>query len=266
MKKSFIDQLKREVTIDSPPKRIISLVPSQTELLYDLGLEEQVVGITKFCIHPEKWHKNKPRVGGTNMLHPEIIDELQPDLIIANKEENKQEQVETLMQKYPVWVSDVGSLEDALEMIMAVGEITNTIHKALAISKEIQSKFASVKPGKRPLKTAYLIWRKPYMVAGGDTFINTVLKRMGLINVFERIGSYVRITDKELFNKFPELILLSSEPYPFKDSHIEELHAIVPSADIHLVDGEMFSWYGSRLLKTPEYLNKFLQELEAGIR
>jgi len=258
----FIDQIKRSVAVKSSPKRIISLVPSQTELLYDLGLEEEVIGITKFCVHPESWYKEKKRVGGTKAFHREIIDEVKPDFIIANKEENRQEEIEALMKSYPVWVSDVNNLEDAMEMILALGEITGKVEKAVEIAKKVNYGFEQVPVLAQHRKVAYMIWREPYMVVGKDTFINDMLKRLGFVNVFEDKGRYEKITDNELFAAFPQLILLSSEPYPFKEKHIEELYTILPTADVRLVDGEMFSWYGSRLLKAPAYFRELHQSLE----
>src|SRR5579872_378234 len=109
---SFTDQLGRTITLDQPPVRIISLVPSQTELLYDLDAD--VVGITKFCVHPSAWFREKPRIGGTKNIHPDRIAALRPDLIIANKEENDRGQIEALAAQYPVWVSDIHNLTDAL--------------------------------------------------------------------------------------------------------------------------------------------------------
>ena len=123
--KIFIDQMHREVKIDSPPKRIVSLVPSQTELLYDLGLQDNIVGQTLFCIHPADKHKTKTIIGGTKKLKLELILALQPDLIIGNKEENEQQQIEYLMQNATVWMSDIYTLSDSLEMIKSIGEIVN---------------------------------------------------------------------------------------------------------------------------------------------
>src|ERR1700741_3198050 len=108
----FIDQTGRKISIPQIPQRIISLVPSQTELLFDLGLDKEVVGITKFCVHPPEWFQTKTRVGGTKQLKIDLIKQLQPDLIIANKEENVKEQIEELEKHFPVWISDVNNLED----------------------------------------------------------------------------------------------------------------------------------------------------------
>ena len=117
---TFIDHLGKQISISFPPKRIISLVPSQTELLADLGLEDRIVGITKFCIHPEPWQKTKTIVGGTKKFRFDVIDSLKPDLIIGNKEENYQGGIEQLKSQYPVWMSDIVTLKDAFAMIREI--------------------------------------------------------------------------------------------------------------------------------------------------
>jgi len=238
------------------PQRIISLVPSQTELLYDLGLGERVVGITKFCIHPESWFKSKHRVGGTKQVDMEKIRALKPDLIIGNKEENLKKDIEILAKEFPVWISDVRDLSGALDMIEQVGEITGTGNKAEILSKQIEERFKGLVPLEPSRTVAYFIWHEPYMVAGHGTFVNEMLARCGLVNVFDADDArYPQITDQELEEAGPEVILLSSEPYPFKEKHLQEIKYICPGADVQLVDGELFSWYGSRLLKAPEYFN-----------
>jgi ABC-type Fe3+-hydroxamate transport system substrate-binding protein len=250
---AFTDQLHRTISLHKTPRRIISLVPSQTELLYTLGLEEEVVGITKFCIHPAAWHRPKTRVGGTKNIQPDIIRSLQPDLILANKEENDRQQIEQLFPHYPVWISDIATLDDALEMIKKVGDLTERTENALSLAKNIQQAFQTSITPSRSLRTAYFIWRNPWMVAGGDTFIQHMLERCGFINVFHDRGRYPTIQLEELVQKNCELVLLSSEPYPFREKHIDEIKNALPSAAIRLVDSEMFSWYGSRLLESPAY-------------
>jgi ABC-type Fe3+-hydroxamate transport system substrate-binding protein len=261
MKKSFIDQMGLSVNIEWPPQRIISLVPSQTELLYSLGLNEEVVGITKFCVHPEEWFRSKQRVGGTKKLDFDKIAALKPDLIIGNKEENEEGQIKQLMQQYPVWMSDIHNLGDAFEMINGVGEVVNQSEKANEIVKNVKIAFEKLKTTK--LHTAvYFIWRDPFMVAGGDTFLSDMLKRCRLKNVFENNkGRYPELNKEEIKKCNPEVILLSSEPYPFSTKHIDEFRQICPEAKIILVDGEYFSWYGSRLLDAPGYFLKVLNEI-----
>jgi len=255
----FTDQLNRKLELSSVPKRIISLVPSQTELLYDLGLRDEVVGITKFCIHPEEWFRTKMRVGGTKKIDFEKIKALQPDLIIGNKEENAQEQIGQLMKEYNVWMSDICTLKDALGMIAAFGALLGKNQEATHIKLQIESSFHQLDfqqptTNNQQLKAAYFIWKNPYMVAGHDTFINEMLKCCGLQNVFTgRTSRYPEITDAEIVAASPDVILLSSEPYPFKEQHIQEFRTLLPNAEIMTVDGELFSWYGSRLLKAPAY-------------
>jgi ABC-type Fe3+-hydroxamate transport system substrate-binding protein len=250
---TFTDQLNNEVPIPFPPKRIISLVPSQTELLTSLGLHHEVVGITKFCVHPVTWFESKTIVGGTKNFHFDVIDKLRPDLIIGNKEENYQEGIQELQKKYPVWMSDIVTWNDALSMIHSVGTISGKENEALDIINSINQEFASLKTFSSQ-STLYFIWRKPWMAAGRDTFIHAMLEKLNLRNVITS-PRYPELRDDEIRQLNPEYIFLSSEPYPFQEKHIAELKAICPSSKIVLVDGEMFSWYGSRLLQAPLYFN-----------
>lgn len=250
------DQLHRTLEVPDLPQRIISLVPSQTELLYDLGLGERVVGITKFCIHPESWFKSKHRVGGTKKVDLDKVRALKPDLIIGNKEENERKDIEALAREFPVWMSDIRDLDAALDMIGRVGGLTGTAARSKSLAADILHGFERLRPREEPRTVAYFIWREPYMVAGHGTFINDMLHRMGLVNVFdEGDARYPTITEQELAEADPEVILLSSEPYPFKEKHIQELNMICPGTPVHIVDGELFSWYGSRLLRSPGYFS-----------
>lgn len=250
------DQTGRKTELVKIPQRIISLVPSQTELLADLGLTEEVVGITKFCVHPDTWFRTKTRVGGTKQIKMDIIHQLRPDLIIANKEENVKEQVEEMARHYPVWTSDVNTLEDAYDMIGQIGNMTGKADRAKEIIYQIRQNFSQLKTQHLTPKTAYLIWRDPYMAAGGDTFIHSMLETAGFENIFAHKTRYPEITIKELQTANCQLLLLSSEPFPFKQKHIEELQPLLPGTKIVLADGEMFSWYGSRLIHAPAYFTK----------
>lgn len=250
---TFIDQLNNEVSITFPPKRIISLVPSQTELLASLGLQDEVVGITKFCVHPEAWQKSRTLIGGTKNFRYDVIDDLQPDLIIGNKEENYQEGIYELRKKYPVWMSDIVTWSDALSMIRGIGQITDKEAQALTIMNSIENAFEALNTFSSQ-SVLYFIWRKPWMVAGRDTFIHTMLEKLNLRNVVTS-SRYPELSDEEIQKLNPEYIFLSSEPYPFQERHIAELNKLCPSSKIILVDGEMFSWYGSRLLHAPLYFN-----------
>lgn len=267
---TFTDQLNRKISISSPPKRIISLVPSQTELLYELGLRDEVVGITKFCVHPEEWFRSKKRVGGTKAYDFEKIAALAPDLIIGNKEENEQKQVEALMAIHTVWMSDIYTLDNALEMILRLGELLGREQVAQDLKIRIEKAFAELdvfvsNASIKNQKVAYFIWRQPFMVAGNHTFIHHLLGRCGFENVFSE-GAFIRypeINPEQLQAAAPDLILLSSEPYPFKEKHVEEFQKICPHSKILTVDGELFSWYGSRLLYAPAYFINLLRQVFA---
>lgn len=260
---SFTDQTGRTIQLPKIPRRIISLVPSQTEFLFELGLNEEVVGITKFCVHPQQWFYTKTRVGGTKQLKMDVIHSLQPELIIGNKEENEKAQVEELAAHYPVWLSNVVTMEDAFEMIIQVGAMTGRERPALNLITRIKTRFAALeKSTDRQPKTCYLIWNDPLMAAGGDTFINTMLKAAGFDNVYKHMNRYPQVMVREIASSGCELLLLSSEPFPFKQTHKEEFQRQLPGIRIELVDGEMFSWYGSRLLEAASYI----QRLAAAIK
>ncbi|WP_421830572.1 helical backbone metal receptor [Larkinella sp.] len=268
-----------------PPQRIISVVPSQTELLYDLGLDQEIVGITKFCIHPAEKVKDTFKVGGTKTLHLDQIHDLKPDYILANKEENTREQIEELQRHYPVHVTDVNTVTDALAMIREVSELVGKGWKGEELSRKIeQSLNICPQPcdgptpeggyytsSKAPFRgrtvarlganVAYFIWRKPYMVAANQTFIHSMLELAGFQNAFEGITRYPEVTEADLKTAQPDLIFLSSEPYPFSEKHRTELQEICPDARVLLVDGEVFSWYGSRLLKSADYIQQLRQSL-----
>lgn len=253
------DQMGRSVSLSEHPQRIISLVPSQTELLYDLGLGDSVIGITKFCIHPENWCKEKTIIGGTKNFRFDVIDALQPDLILGNKEENYQEGINTLAQKYPVWMSDIYTLNDALQMINAAGSITRTHKKAKQLIQKIELNFENI-PNFKGKKVAYFIWKKPYMVAANETFIHDMLEKIGLKNCFENKDRYVVTTAEEIKQLNPDFIFLSSEPYPFKVEDYNFFRNLLPQSSVRVVDGEAFSWYGSRLVHSPSYFKKLYDE------
>ncbi|HNP24764.1 MAG TPA: helical backbone metal receptor [Panacibacter sp.] len=262
------DQLKRKVVLQQfPPKRIVSLVPSITELLYDLGLQEEVIGITKFCVHPKDWFRSKTRVGGTKDINTAIVRSIKPDLIIANKEENVKEQVEALELFAPAWISDINTYEEALRMIKAVGELTGKDQKATQVINQIHAAFETlpwlVSPTAliEPATCCYLIWRNPYMTVGGDTFISNMLRQCGFRNAFENESRYPQVSLAAIASRRPQIVLLSSEPYPFKEKHIDEIHLALPNARILLVDGEMFSWYGSRMLYAAQYFIELREKI-----
>ncbi|UJH92601.1 helical backbone metal receptor [Antarcticibacterium sp. 1MA-6-2] len=255
----FRDQLQREIPLNKTPRRIISLVPSQTELLCDLGLQNSLVGVTKFCVHPQNIRKSKTVVGGTKNVHLEKIAALNPDIILCNKEENTQEMVEELTKIAPVHLSNVITFEDSLDLIFQYGEIFEIQETTAALVKNIiDAKNRFEEEGIRTrLKVVYLIWKKPWMAVGGETFINSLIEINGWENLFKNNKDrYPEITLNDLEMLKPDLVLLSSEPFPFKEKHVIELGEQI-KANIQLVDGEYFSWYGSRLLPAFNYFKEY---------
>lgn len=258
----FIDHLNRKVEVKKYPCRIISLVPSQTEFLIDLGLSDTLVGITKFCIHPNKIVKSITKIGGTKNFNIEKIRSLEPDLIIANKEENEEVKLKELMNEFPVWVSDVRNLNQAIKMIMDIGSITGKEAIATQLSQNIRKKFDPLELIKKTNKRViYLIWKNPFMSINKDTFIHSMIEKCGWNNIISNYDKrYPELSIDEIINLKADTILLSSEPYPFKEKHIEELKKIIPQTKIKIVNGEAFSWYGSKLLTSSDYFTKLSNE------
>lgn len=262
----FVNGLEAAHNFTVSPKRIISLVPSQTELLYDLGQEAKIIGITKFCVHPYHFKSTKKIIGGTKKVHFEKIRLLQPDLIIANKEENTKEIVEELSKICPVLVTNIITVEDNLQMISDFGELLNCRTEAQKWIDKINFAYLDFQnfiKDKPIQKAAYFIWADPYMVAGSDNFINEMLMLNHFQNIYKDKGRYPEIELKKMrLEGDPDLVLLSSEPFPFKEEHAFEIGRFTHHAKTVFVDGEMFSWYGSRILKAFGYFKILHKKLE----
>lgn len=257
MAKEFIDQLHQTIRLEQKPHRIVSLVPSQTELLADLGLEQEVVGITKFCIYPEKWFKEKNRIGVTKTIDIEKVRQLNPDLIIGNKEENTPSDIQALQSIAPVWMSDIETLEDAFNMIQSVGLMCEKQEQAAKLIQEISSEFGKLQPLQSPKNILYFIWNEPKFVVGKNTFIDDMITKCGFNNCCKE----TRYPEWKGTIEAVDIVFLSSEPFPFKENHLKEFQNSFPTAKIVLVDGEYFSWYGSRLIDAPMYFESLIQQL-----
>ena len=253
------DQIGVKLVLDAPAKRIVSIVPSQTELLFDLGLDVEIVGITKFCVHPKAWFETKRRVGGTKNLNLEMISSLSPDLIIANKEENTKEDIEWLQARFNVYTSDILNLKQAYSMMRDVGRLVGREVESIKWIDSIENeRLIHAHFGGSQGNALYLIWNNPFMSVREDTFISHMLGVAGwenaIDNDFNSRYPILEISDMIAFN--PQFVFLSSEPFPFKEKDIHELKEALPNATIIIVDGEMFSWYGSRLLRSFEYFSR----------
>lgn len=254
------DQLGIALEFNHSPQRIVSLVPSITEWLWDMGLEDRVVGITKFCVRPDTWYRNKPRIGGTKQVHLDRLVALRPDLVIANKEENDASDVAAIRAAgIPVWTSDVRTWDDALDMMHLLGELLDVSGRAAALNMELKQ--SDPNPGIPLKRAAYAVWNEPLMLAGTDTFIHDILARLGFENVVQTMR-YPAFTDPELEATHPEVLLLPSEPFPFAEKHLPALQARFPNTQLVLVDGEVFSWYGSRMKHVRAYGERLREELK----
>ena len=257
------DQLGRNLSITNPINRVVCLVPSLSELLMDLGLDSKLVGVTKFCVHPQDLRGSNVVVGGTKSIHLDKIAALNPDLIIANKEENSQEIVASCASLAPVYVSDINNFDEFKIFLKDLGILFNIKDRTDALMRNFQNRVDSFRSNHKslpPRKVAYLIWKNPLMAAGGDNFINVILNELHLNNIFEnKAGRYPEVTESELNDA--DLIFLSSEPFPFSEKHIQEFKDVT-NTKILLVDGEFFSWYGSRLLLAFDYFDLLLNDLK----
>jgi ABC-type Fe3+-hydroxamate transport system substrate-binding protein len=242
---------------DVPPQRIVSLIPSTTELLCDLGLADRLVGVTAYCVEPREVVRTKTRIGGEKDPDLERIRALVPDLVVANVEENVRAHIDTLRAwGIRVWVTYPRTVAEGLRMIRELGEVTAAQGQAEAILAEIDPLLvrAHAESGRRaPVRMFYAIWRNPYMTIGGDTYISDVLATAGAVNVFaDAAARYPTITLDELVARRPDVILLPDEPFRFRRAHLKDFapFADVPAVRdgrIHLVDGKPFSWHGRRL-------------------
>ncbi|MGR6898221.1 ABC transporter substrate-binding protein [Rummeliibacillus sp. BSL5] len=253
MANSIMDHIGRHIAVPDSPKRILSICPAITETLFSLGLDEMIVGRTKYCIFPKGKVENIPIVGGTKEVKIETIRNLQPDLILAEKEENTRDIVLALEEIAPVFVTEVQSTDDAYRLIKTLGALTNRKKQAHELLTSCQNVFPTPTED-QTLKAAYIIWRKPYMAVGGTTYINDVLRILGFENPFTNKKSrYPEVTNEELAEANLDILLLASEPFPFQEKHIAEFRKFLPKVKILLVDGEMF-WYGAKMLEASEYL------------
>jgi len=250
----FRDQIGREIIIEGRVERIVSTVPSITELIVDLGARDRLLGLTSWCIHPPGLREEKTVIGGTKDLGIDKIRALKPDLIIANKEENPKEQIDALAQEFPVWVSDVRELNHAFEMIKLIAALIQEEEAGLEMIANFNKLRAEINPQEK-LSYLYFIWKDPWMVAGSDTYISALLAESGLINLAPKNEGRYPVLSMDTIKKLnPDRIILSSEPYSFKSKDLKEFHQ--GGYKSFLVNGEYFTWYGSRLGKSLQYLRK----------
>jgi ABC-type Fe3+-hydroxamate transport system substrate-binding protein len=256
---TLVDSSGVALDIPRPPRRIVSLIPSTTELLCDLGLADAIVGITAYCVEPRAIVRTKKKIGGEKNPDLDAIRALAPDLVIANLEENVRADVESLRASgVPVWVTYPRTVDDTVRLIRDVGAVTGTESRASALADEIEEEAGRVRSEtatRRPASVFYPIWRDPYMTINRDTYVHDVLSTVGATNVFaERAERYPTITLDEMAARKPEVIILPDEPFRFRRVHVKDFEPYVDvpavrDGRIHLMDGKIFCWHGPRLLE-----------------
>ena len=245
--------------------RIVSLCPSLTELVFDLGRGEELVGRTKFCVHPADRVGHIESVGGTKNPKIARIAELAPDLVLLNEEENRREDAEALgAAGLRLHVSFPRDADETAQMVRDIGGTLGSLGAAERIAADIERRAARVRAAASsaaPVRYAYLIWRNPWMVAGGDTFVTAMLGLPGGVNVFgDHHERYPTVTAEELATADPDVVFLSSEPFPFKEKHADELVTAtgLSRERMQLVDGEYLTWHGSRTPDGIDYAERVI--------
>lgn len=260
---NITDDIGQSFYFEKIPQRIISLVPSVTYTFFDLQSEHLLVGRTKFCILPKTKVASIPVVGGTKQIHIDRIIELQPDLVICNQEENTLEIFEQLKSAgIPTVVTITKNLEDNSRLIQLLGTLTQQSSLAEKINEQITASMQEVKNIFQQKTTIYLIWKDPYMTIGQDTFIHDMLEQIGIVNCFQDQNRYPSTDIREIAELRPDYLLLSSEPYPFQQKHLEEFQKLLPGTKVMLVDGEYFSWHGSMIRHSAEYFKEMHKKLQ----
>jgi ABC-type Fe3+-hydroxamate transport system substrate-binding protein len=265
---TVVDAWGRSLTVTERPERIVSLVPSLTEALFAFGLEQEIVGVTRFCVEPRRGVADKTKVGGTKALDVAKIKALEPDLVIASAEENGPEDVTQLIDHgCPVFVTLATSVESAIDLLRQLATITGTTAAARPIIQEAKEALAfAVAAGASGERVRVFcpIWRNPYMTCGRATYVDDVITVCGGRNVFgERQERYPQLELGEMAALDPQVILLPSEPYRFTKRHKADFRAFadvtaVKNGHIFLIDGRMLTWYGPRIARSLSEVKRLL--------
>ncbi|HKD66615.1 MAG TPA: helical backbone metal receptor [Candidatus Binataceae bacterium] len=269
------DELGYRLEFDEPPERIVSLVPSLTETLFALGLKSQVVGVTKFCVEPAGEVESIEKVGGTKNPDLRAIAALDPDLVIANAEENRQQDVERMRAGgLKVFVTYPRNVSGALESILGLGRVTRRESEAAVMAREVVRVVSVIETSlgiwnKLRLRVFCPIWKKPWMTFNEDTYAHDVLRLLGFLNVYgDSAIRYPRTTLEEALDRQPQVVVLPDEPYEFGEADVAELKAELPSGlsrRIMLIGGRDLHWYGVHMIKGLAALAERLGRLRASI-
>lgn len=260
------DALGRAHEFASPPRRIVSLVPSITETLFALGLGARILGVTEFCVHPASGVRSKVRVGGTKNPARDAIAALEPDLVVANKEENRRRDVERLEAAgLRVFVTYARTVADCVDEIRSLGAVLDAVGPSERLAGRIEAARAAIRTAEPRPRVAALIWKGPYMAVGADTYAHDLIEVCGGLNCFaDADARYPRVDVAALERAAPDVILLPTEPYVFGESDRLELLGLdcvaARNGRIHVVEGELLSWYGPRSERALWELSRLLAE------
>ena len=270
----LVDASGVRVVLPRPPRRIVSLIPSITEILFALGLGEAVAGCTIFCTEPADGVAGKTRVGGEKDPKLELIRELGADLVVANVEENMREHVERLRAwGIPVYVTYPRTVADGIRLVRELGELTDAEARGSEIVHDLQARLADLRArraGRARVRVFCPIWRHPYMTINGDTYVHDMLAECGGVNVFAGLPKrYPEVTLAEVAGVRPDVILLPDEPYRFRRAHLADFSPYpempaVRDGRVHLVDGKLLSWYGPRIARALDVLPPLLARSASG--
>ena len=243
------DLLGRSFDFATPPNRVVSLVPSLTETLFDLGAGDAVAGITDFCIFPEGIER--PRVGGTKTPRIDEIRALAPDLVYMNLEENLERHAKQIESFAPVFVTEPKTVDDVVELITTLGVIHDRRERASELTKALTRERVAV----NPFTFAVPIWKKPWMWCGGDTYVSNLVESIGGRNVLRDRERYPSMSLDEVLALRPDIVFLPDEPYLFTSADAAEIRG--PRV-IGPFPGHLFTWHGTRTILGL----RFLQSLE----
>lgn len=260
----------RELALDAEPRRIVSLVPSITEALFEVGLGERVVGVTDWCVYPARELGSMPRVGGTKNPRIEEIVRLQPDLVIANHEENRKIDVDRLCEReIPVWVTAPQSVAEGMALVdelMELGALAERVRAVVDPMRQLLTEVAQSSAGRSNPRVFCAIWKNPWMSVGAYTYMHDMITQCGGQNICADHSDcrYPQISLDEVVAYNPDVVLLPDEPYPFTDADVMQLSALPLEASsrsrIHILDGTLLSWYGPRIGRGLQVVSRLLRE------
>jgi ABC-type Fe3+-hydroxamate transport system substrate-binding protein len=268
-----VDDLGFKLDLAAAPRRIVSLVPSWTETLFSFGFEAEIIGVTRYCVEPAEAVAKVPKIGGTKNPEIRAILDLQPDLVIANAEENRREDIERLRAGgVAVFTTYPRTVASAVDSILKLGNVVDRPAQAGAMARKIVKSVSEIETGlgawtKLRFRVFCPVWKNPWIAFNGDTYAHDVLRMLGFNNIYATAGErYPRVTLEEARELRPDFVLLPNEPYEFDAKDVEELKPLLPpplSRRVVLINGRDLHWYGARMADGLKALAALLARVRA---